>query len=163
MWKEIQGITEDLRDCKTKKMAAAEYVSWMTQIARCELTISETFSRFTALDTAPKKYQSAGLRKNTLSKKAQEPVDPFQSGGLHDEDADAVRPPFRRDPAPAPPMPMYPGNLKRNHLYKNDVRPFLLVSSIAPHLILTVARCGGRMRFRCRTTGERLLTLAIPS
>jgi len=53
--------------------------------------------RFSSLDIAPKKYQNAGLRKNAIFKKPSEPVDPFQSGGLNDEDAYAVRPTPRKD------------------------------------------------------------------
>ena len=73
--------------------------------------------RFNPLDTAPKKYQNAGLRKNTTSKKVPEPVDPFQSGGLNDEDADAVRPSLRK-------------YLERDHAHGHSVCPFPSASFI---------------------------------
>ncbi|KAH9980445.1 hypothetical protein BJV74DRAFT_887849 [Russula compacta] len=41
---------------------------------------------FTAFDSAPKNYQNAGLREDLKSKRAPEIIDPFQSGGLDDED-----------------------------------------------------------------------------
>ena len=48
------------------------------------------------VDSAPKRYQSAGLRKDfkSKSKRLPEDIDPFQSGGLDDEDAISVRPTF---------------------------------------------------------------------
>ncbi|KAG6855368.1 hypothetical protein H0H87_004087 [Tephrocybe sp. NHM501043] len=42
--------------------------------------------RFTATDTAPKKYKNAGLWRSTKPKRTLEIVNLFLSGGLHDED-----------------------------------------------------------------------------
>ncbi|KAF8235650.1 hypothetical protein L208DRAFT_1538780, partial [Tricholoma matsutake] len=50
--------------------------------------------RFTAFDSAPKKYQNAGLQKDLNPKRAPEDIDPFQSGGLDDEDIILVQPSF---------------------------------------------------------------------
>ncbi|KAF8221913.1 hypothetical protein L208DRAFT_1527612 [Tricholoma matsutake] len=50
--------------------------------------------RFTTFDSAPKKYQNAGLQKDLNPKRAPEDIDPFQSGGLDDEDIILVQPSF---------------------------------------------------------------------
>jgi hypothetical protein len=53
--------------------------------------------RFTNLDTAPKKYPNAGLRKVTKPTIAADAVDPFENGGLNDEDIISARPTFSRN------------------------------------------------------------------
>jgi hypothetical protein len=85
------------------------------------------------VDSAPKRYQNAGLRKDfkSKSKKLPKDIDPFQSGGLDDEDAISVRPAF---PPPSPPSrtrtsrslppaaPLtYPENLQCDLSRKNNV------------------------------------------
>jgi hypothetical protein len=82
--------------------------------------------RFTAFDSAPKKYQNAGLQKDLNPKRAPEDIDPFQSGGLDDEDIISVWPSFpctnnvatihseRSDPA-------FPADLQCDHSCKNKV------------------------------------------
>ena len=83
------------------------------------------------VDSAPKRYQNAGLRKDFKSKlkKLPEDIDPFQSGGLDDEDAISVRPTFpppshtsrtSRSLPPAAPL-TYPENLWRDLSCKNNV------------------------------------------
>jgi len=77
--------------------------------------------RFTPLDGMPKKYQDAGLRKDPRPKNASEVIDPFQSGGLNDEDTISSRPPFpRRAPVPSAAV-QYPQGLQRDHSHKNKV------------------------------------------
>jgi len=71
----------------------------------------------------------AGLRKGATSKtlKMAESIDPFQSGGLNDEDAQAVHPSFAHDwraPAVPPSVP------KRDPSRKNDVRYSLVTICI---------------------------------
>ena len=44
--------------------------------------------------TAPQRYQNTGLQKDFKLKNTPEDVDPFQSGGLHDEDVISVWPSF---------------------------------------------------------------------
>ena len=91
-------------------------------------------SRFPTLDAAPQKYQNAGLRKDfkdVKAKKAEEAFDPFQSGGIDDEDAVSARPAFPQTQAPAPRARFQPEagkDLKRDHTRKNDVgsSPFLM-------------------------------------
>jgi len=83
------------------------------------------------VDSAPKRYQNAGLQKDfkLKSKKLPEDIDPFQSGGLDDEDAISVRPAF---PLPShtshtswslpPATPLtYPENLQCDLSCKNNV------------------------------------------
>lgn len=48
------------------------------------------------MDAEPKKYERSGLRKDLKVKKVEETFDPFQSGGLNDEDASSTRPSFPR-------------------------------------------------------------------
>lgn len=91
------------------------------------------FIRFAPLDTIPKKYPNPGLRKNlkSTSKKAPEPIDPFLSGGLQDEDADETRPPY---PAAnrghdVPPINRHPPNLQRNYSRQNNVCLFQFSNS----------------------------------
>jgi hypothetical protein len=88
-------------------------------------------------DIVPKKYPNAGLRKDAGSKKVQESIDPFQNGGLNDEDADAVRPSFPQTSTPqshAPITPRFihvqPGDFKRNPSRMNNVRRTLVILCI---------------------------------
>ncbi|KAF8233373.1 hypothetical protein L208DRAFT_894886 [Tricholoma matsutake] len=75
-----------------------------------------------------KKYQNAGLRNdlkpNSKNSKVSEIIDPFESGGLADEDVVSVRPSFpshaNRAPVPRA-RTTYPEDLQRNHLRKNDL------------------------------------------
>jgi len=87
--------------------------------------------------SVPKKYQNAGLRKDLKSKKVLEVSDPFENGGLEDDDIISVRPSFPppRTRAPRPALQKYPENLKRDESRRNDVGTsnFLKVFS---HLIV---------------------------
>lgn len=50
------------------------------------------------LNTSPRKYNNSGLRKNPKTKKTQVVHDPFESGGLNDDDVVSVRPNFPPKP-----------------------------------------------------------------
>jgi hypothetical protein len=67
--------------------------------------------------------QNAGLQKDLKSKKAPEIVNPFQSGGLNDEDAISCRPSFPHHHAAVPLVTavQYPQNLQHDHSCKNEV------------------------------------------
>jgi len=55
-------------------------------------------SRLTPFDTMPKKYTNSGLQDNVKVKKAtrtEDSVDPLESGGLNEEDANATHPSFK--------------------------------------------------------------------
>ena len=93
-------------------------------------TISKpvTSHRFSASDSAPKKYQNTGLRKDLKSKRAPEVqdmdvVDPFQSGGLNDEDIISVRPQFPRSThnAAGHSAVAYPTDVQRDQSLRNKV------------------------------------------
>ncbi|KDR70756.1 hypothetical protein GALMADRAFT_144627 [Galerina marginata CBS 339.88] len=66
-------------------------------------------------DFEPKKYQNAGLRKISKPKKAEETFDPYQSGGLNDDDASSTRPVFPRTQGTRPQIRLQPApkDLKR--------------------------------------------------
>jgi hypothetical protein len=83
------------------------------------ITNHET-DRFTPSNTAPKKYQNSGLRKNQQANRAPETPDPFLNGGLDDEDAISV-PPLLPGQTHKPPMVTYPEVLQRDHSRKNNV------------------------------------------
>ena len=83
-------------------------------------------SKFPPLDTAPKKYQNAGLRKdNTVKSKSvdSEAIDLYESGGLNDEDIYSERPSFppSHTQEPVRPSQKYPENLQRNRSRRNEV------------------------------------------
>ena len=75
----------------------------------------------------PKKYQNAGLRKNSRPKKAEETFDPHQSGGLNDYDASSTRPAFPRTQGPHPQVRLEhaPKELKRDQSRTNNVGTLL--------------------------------------
>lgn len=75
------------------------------------------------MDAVPKKYQNAGFRKDF---KAKTTLDPFQNGGLDDEDASSVRPAFShtRGPQALPQARNYQPeakDFKRDHSRRNNV------------------------------------------
>ena len=78
------------------------------------------------LETAPRKYNNAGLRQDLKTKKTEEIVDPFQNGGLDDDHASSVRPNFPHGLSRTyafygtPPEPEAK-DLKRDHSQKNNV------------------------------------------
>ena len=82
----------------------------------------------TPLETAPRKYNNAGLRQDLKTKKTEETLDPFQNGGLDDDHASSVHPNFPRARGLSrtyafygtPPEPEAKG-LKRDHSRKNNV------------------------------------------
>jgi hypothetical protein len=82
------------------------------------------------LHSEPKRYQNSGLRKD-LKKKVEETLDPFQSGGLDDEDASSTRPAFPRTQRPHPDVHSEPDakDLKRDKSRKNNVGYSLPFSS----------------------------------
>ena len=76
------------------------------------------------LDSEPKRYQNSGLRKDLKkNSKVEETFDPFQSGGLDDEDASSTRPAFPRTQRSRPHVRSEPEakDLKRDQSRKNNV------------------------------------------
>ncbi|KAF9471430.1 hypothetical protein BDN70DRAFT_571699 [Pholiota conissans] len=83
-------------------------------------------ARFPSLKTAPKKYQNAGLRKdnNVVQKSRNADVfDPFESGGLHDEDITSDRPPLPSSNSRAERLgaQQFPENLQCDRTRRNEV------------------------------------------
>ncbi|KAF9472995.1 hypothetical protein BDN70DRAFT_967282 [Pholiota conissans] len=83
-------------------------------------------ARFPSLETAPKKYQNAGLRKdyNIVQKSRNADVfDPFESGGLHDEDITSDRPPLpsSNPRAERVDVQQFPENVQRDRTRRNEV------------------------------------------
>jgi len=75
---------------------------------------------------APKKYANAGLRdvKSAKAANAAETVDPFENGGLNDEDASSTRPDFlhqAREESFNVRSWSIPQNLKRDPSRRNEV------------------------------------------
>jgi len=86
------------------------------------------------LDAAPKKYQNAGFRKDFKVKTTEKAIDPFQNGGLDDEDASSVCPAFPRTRGPLPQARNYEPeakDLKRDHSRRNNVGIFALSHHIS--------------------------------
>ena len=101
------------------------------------------------MDVAPKKYQNAGLRKDSTKARTQRPeeaLNPFENGGLDDEDVFSVRPAFPRSRGPAPQIHSHAQpasqDLKRDYSQKNDVGTFdfIIMSSHGP-LPATLSAC----------------------
>jgi len=91
------------------------------------LTSEPYLCRFTTFDSAPKKYQNAGLRKDLQLKRAPEDIDPFQVGGLDDEDIISVWPSFSPTNNVAVHSDVaFPADLQHDHLHKNKVCTLLL-------------------------------------
>jgi len=74
---------------------------------------------------APKKYANAGLRnvKPSRAAKAAETVDPFENGGLNDEDASSTWPDFLYQAREESSNVHIPQNLKRDPSRRNEVSP----------------------------------------
>ena len=91
------------------------------------------------LDSEPKRYQNSGLRKDLKkNSKVEETFDPFQSGGLDDEDASSTRPAFPRTQRSRPHVRSEPEakDLKRDQSRKNNVSYRFIFS-----LYLTFSHC----------------------
>ncbi|KAI0298193.1 hypothetical protein BC826DRAFT_907194 [Russula brevipes] len=104
---------------KVKKLHSARRDDGGTMNSNKKVEVGDV--TFTPFDSAPRKYQNAGLRSDTKAKKARkapEVIDPLQSGGLNDEDAISARPSFPRTRAPKMSDPQYP---QRDYLRKNEL------------------------------------------
>ena len=91
------------------------------------LLINQWLSTLPSLDLEPKKYQNAGLHKNSKPKKAKETFDPHQSGGLNDYDASSTYPAFPRTQGPHPQVCLEhaPKELKWDQSWTNNVGTLL--------------------------------------
>ena len=96
------------------------------------MPIPDLQARFTMDDTVPKKYLNAGLRNDPKPRKSPEAIDPFQSGGLGDNDALLVQPPYPpsgpSSGAVATAPTVFPVVLQRDYSHKNTVHMSLWVS-----------------------------------
>jgi hypothetical protein len=78
--------------------------------------------RNTEVDTIPRTYSNAGLRKNRKPKKTPEVIDPLQNGGFGEEHLLSVRPPFPTSKAIFTASTGFPAKLQRDLSRKNTVR-----------------------------------------
>ena len=96
--------------------------------------MSERSTRPPAFGSVPKTYNNSGLRKDLKSKRApssedMNTIDPFQCGGLNDDDIISVRPPFPRTNNAAVSSACgtraFRADLQRDYSRKNKVRTLL--------------------------------------
>ena len=112
------------------------------------------------LDSELKHYQNSGLRKDLKNNsKVEETFDPFQSGGLDDEDASSTRPAFPRTQRPRPHVRSEPEatDLKRDQSWKNNVSYRFIFSSYLSfshrifHLTTTLDQL---VQIECQESGD---------
>jgi hypothetical protein len=119
-------------------------------------------SVFPTLDSEPKRYQNSGLRKDLKkNSKAEETFDPFQSGGLNDEDASSTRPTFpqARTQRSHPHVRSEPEakDLKRDQSRKNNVGYrfiFSLYFSFSHHIFHFTATLNQFVQFEFQESGD---------
>ena len=130
MVERIRAGADEGRKSKRTKTAVLKFVDhFLSLIHQSSDTLvwpCSKLSRSPMLETAPRKYNNAGLRQDLKTKKTEEIVDPFQNGGLDDDHASSVRPNFPRGLSRTyafygtPPEPEAK-DLKRDHSRKNNV------------------------------------------
>ena len=122
-------------------------------------------SRLPTLETAPRKYNNAGLRQGLKTKKTEETFNPFENGGLDDDHASSVRPNFPRARGLSRTYAFYgtlpepeAKGLKRDHSRKNNVGTsvFLIAWNIwlTRNILARLCQCPTRFRV-CRRLGIR--------
>ena len=115
---------------------------------------------FPTLDSEPKRYQNSGLRKDLKkNSKVEETFDPFQSGGLDNEDASSTRPAFPRTQRPRPHVRSEPEakDLKRDQSRKNNVGYRFIFSSylsFSHHIFHLTAVLDQLVQFECQESGD---------
>ena len=128
LWKDIHEMTGKIcghnghKDKKSKTTDFKYACHWLiNQLPDVGLV---PYSKFPTLGTAPKKYQNAGFWKDFKVQRTEKAFNPFQNGGLDDEDVSSICPAFPRTQGPPPQAWNYEPeakDLKCDHSQRNNV------------------------------------------